>query len=253
MVTRRLPRGVTAEVPLRRSDRGGSGSFLVRADDARRYWCKVVDNPQHPKVPANEEIVGRVGRLVGVAVCDPRLIWIPADLVGWEFQPGRQLREGWAHGSLAVEQPVVEVHDLRHRGEDNNASRHAGFLALHDWVCGQDDQWLVANGAQNMYWSHDHGHFLPDGPGWSIASLDAAKDRDCPLSTDTVGLDPVELERLAGLIESTTDDELSDVLADLPTDWPVSDEELDAVVAFLTHRGPAVASRLRSLASGGAP
>jgi hypothetical protein len=35
-----IPEGVNAVTP-QQSQTGGSGSFLVLADDGRRYWCKV--------------------------------------------------------------------------------------------------------------------------------------------------------------------------------------------------------------------
>jgi hypothetical protein len=70
----------TAILPLQQSKSGGSGSFLVRVDDGRRYWCKCLDNPQSPRVPINEQIVGRLGSYLGVAVCEVSLIRIPPEL-----------------------------------------------------------------------------------------------------------------------------------------------------------------------------
>src|SRR5919204_567616 len=51
------PEGVVATGPLGPSAGGGSGAFLVLADDGRRYWCKTTNNLQDPRVPANEQIV----------------------------------------------------------------------------------------------------------------------------------------------------------------------------------------------------
>ena len=66
------PQTVRAEAPLKQSTDGGSGSFLVQADDGREYWCKALNNTQEaPMVPVNEQIVARLGRLIGVAVCEP--------------------------------------------------------------------------------------------------------------------------------------------------------------------------------------
>ena len=245
---RRLPTGVRALVAIQQAGNGGSGSFLVRADDGQRYWCKVVNNPQHPRVPTNEEIVARLGRLAGVEVCDPKLIWIPADLVGWEFVSGRFLEEGWAHGSRATPHPVVETRTLSHRGSDDNRKRHAGFFALFDWLAGQDPQWLYADGADFAYWSHDHGHYLPGGPAWTVSTIHANRDTAYPLAADPTSLDPAELNRLAETLERLTGGEIADALADIPGDWPVSDDELEAIVAFADHRRPAVARRLRHLA-----
>ena len=45
------PVGVQLVAPLQQAPAGSSGSFLVLADDGRRYWCKGVFNLQHPRVP----------------------------------------------------------------------------------------------------------------------------------------------------------------------------------------------------------
>jgi hypothetical protein len=108
------PGGVTAILPLRQSNAGGSGSFLVRADDDARYWCKTLNNPQNPRVPINEEIAARVGVLARIAVCEPMLVYMPEDLAGWEFRQGHSVEVGWAHGSS----PVVR------------SRIHAGFTRL---------------------------------------------------------------------------------------------------------------------------
>jgi hypothetical protein len=244
-INRYEPAGVAAVVPLRRSERGSSGSFLARADDGRRYWCKVLDNLQSPRVPANEQIVGRLGALVGAPVCEVELVYIPEDLAGWEYRDGRPLTEGWAHGSLAVE-PVVETNALDDRPGDDNARRHAGVFALFDWVGGSDPQWLV-RGLDGEYFSHDHGHYFPGGPAWTIDGLRAAVATPYQPPGPTSGLDPAELRRLADAIESAGTQEIEGCVAKIPATWPVADEELDAVVEFVVARRGPVAERLRAL------
>src|SRR5206468_3400203 len=92
--------GVSAVMPLRESTAGGSGSFLVLADDGRRYWCKSLNNFQGPRIPVTEQIVGRLAGLIGAPACGVVLVKLDA-LAGWEFRPGagRVVEPGWAHGS----------------------------------------------------------------------------------------------------------------------------------------------------------
>lgn len=242
------PDGVEAEAPLKPSTGGGSGSFLVRADDGNRYWCKTLNNLQHPRVPLNEQIVGRLGLLIGAPVCRPQLVRISPALVGWEFRPGsgRLLEEGWAHGSLAVD-PALETRDIQmNRARDENPRRQAGIYALHDWTGGSDSQWLM-EGADGMFHSHDHGHYLPGGPGWTIASLQASAAATFELPTPPTGLDAAELERLADALNAVTEQEIVEVVSKLPAAWPVQDDELEALVDFVNDRRQAVAQRLRAL------
>lgn len=238
------PAGVTATAALQRSTSGGSASFLVLADDGNRYWCKVLDNPQGDRVPINEQLVARLGSLIGAPVCTAELVYMPGALAGWEYRNGTPLVEGWAHGSLAVE-PVVETRVLQDRALDNNARRHAGIYALYDWVGGNDPQWLVRS--DSAYFSHDHGHYLPGGPAWTEATLQAAASSPFELGVPPLALDADELDRLAAALTGVTEEEIAACASKVPAQWPVSDAELDAVVAFVFSRRLTVAGRLRAL------
>lgn len=247
-MVRQAPHGPIAVAPLQQSSGGGSGSFLVRADDGARYWCKAVNNPQGPKVPVTEQVVGRFSELIGAAACHTELVYIPTALSGWEYRPGHHLEEGWVHGSLA-EQPVTESRQLKHRLEDDNRARHASFFAVYDWLWGADSQWLVSQSAQWMYFSHDHGWYLPpEGPEWTIAALQAAINAPHEFGEDRTDLDPDELERLAQSLEALTSDDLADTISLLPREWAVTDDELEAVVEFAATRCRPVAARLRAIA-----
>lgn len=243
------PSGVRAEILLSQHNGGSSGAFLVRADDGNRYWCKVLNNGQNsPRVPINEQIVGRLGTLIGVGVCLPVLVEIPEVLAGWEFLPGRCLEAGWAHGSLAVD-PAIETRAIDHRADDDNIRRQAGFFAVHDWLAGQDAQWLIGVGEDNAYYSHDHGHYFPGGPDWTVDSLGTNVGNPYSLGAPPDGLDAQELERLAGALEAVTEEEVVSELAKLPAEWPVTDDELEAVLDFALARRGAVAERLRAMIS----
>jgi hypothetical protein len=240
---------VRAVTPLQQSKQGGSGSFLVRADDGRRYWCKVLNNTQgSPLVPVNEQIVGRLGAVIGVAVCEVRLVEIPQALAGWEFRPGHFLQPGMAHGSLALD-PAVETHSLDHRGDADNAARHAGFFALHDWMGGSDPQWLYAPRDGNRYYSHDHGHYL-FGPAWTVQTL-AQRVSDPALLPQpqfpSPGLSAAEIDRLADRLHAVTVQEITAALANFPAAWPIGPPEVAAVVDFASQRCDPVAQRLRAL------
>jgi hypothetical protein len=234
-----------AVLPLRQSTGGASGSFLVAGDDGRRYWCKSLNNLQGARVPVTEQIVGRFGRLLGVAVCEVALVHLDG-IAGWEFRSGRLAERGWAHGSLAVD-PALETRDLARRSEDDNRRRHAGFYALNDWLLGSDQQWLCAPDEDNAYYSHDHGLYL-GGLAWTSDLLEQFAATPMPLSIDPTGLDRDELERLADRLEKLGREEMEAELSKIPAHWPVTDEELLAVIDTAHTRRAAVAERLRRLA-----
>lgn len=237
-------KGVAAVLPLRASTGGSAGSFLVAADDGFRYWCKALNNLQSPRVPITEQIVARLGRLIGTPVCRPELILLDG-VEGFEFRPGHHVEPGWAHGSLAVD-PALEVRELRDRTDDDNRRRHAGLFALHDWLAGSDAQWLYDTASDNAYFSHDHGFYLT-GPDWTELSLARQIGADFSLGLDATGLDRDELASLADRLEALSKSQIETEISQLPAGWPVGEGELQAVADFAEARRKSVAQRLRRL------
>ncbi len=236
---------------LQQSTSGGSGSFLAVASDGLRYWVKPLNNTQMSwRICVTEQIVGRVGACIGAPTCTVRTVGIPKDLAGWEFRPGARLEPGIAHASKEEFEEAVEEYALGHRADDANASRHAYIAALWDLCWGSDPQWLRNQRADNEYWSHDHGMFLPGANLWSEASLTINLSQPHPWQDPTggSGLSQSALlaaaERLLKLDMAT----MIRVLAQIPREWPVDDAELEAVGDFIVTRAPAVAARLLQLA-----
>jgi hypothetical protein len=240
--------GVQAVLPLRPSSAGGSGSFLVLADDGQRYWCKTLNNFQGERIPVTEQIVARLGALIAAPVCEAKLVYMDA-IAGWEFRPGsgRLVEVGWAHASLAVE-PALETRSLDHRTDDDNARRHCGIYALCDWLAGGDVQWLYSVGEDNAYYSHDNGYYLT-GPDWTAPTLVAARDAPFALSVPPDHLDAEEMTRLADALGALSRQDIENELSKLPNEWPVTDAELEAVAEFADARRIPVAERLRAMLS----
>lgn len=236
---------LTLVAPLQQSTAGGSGAFLGLANDQHRYWIKTLNNLHSPRVPTNEQIVGRAARLIGGPGCEIKTIAISADCSGWEFRPGRALEAGIAHACSAVPD-CSETRALAHRGEDENSTRHAMIFALYDWCWGSDPQWLVAQTEEQRYYSHDHGHYFPGGPNWTVGSLMQYVDQPNEFADSFAGISTNAVRSIAEALESLTKESLACVLAGIPSSWPVTDEELECIGFFLQRRAPRVASRLRA-------
>ena len=237
-------------LPLQPSPRGGSGTFLAVDTEDREWWVKPLNNAQNERVVVTESIVGAAGRLIGAPVCETAIVYLPESLEGWEFRPGRSLESGFAHASLAVE-AAVEDRQLRSRDDDDNRVNHVGVFALYDWCWGGDPQWLYSSAGENRIFSHDHGWYLPEvGPTWTEQALVHCVDEPHELNAPTVLLDQGEMSRLAGRLRNLTRTELCHALSDLPTEWPVTDNELECVGWFLETRAHPVAGRLETTIGG---
>lgn len=244
---------ISLVAPLKPSTQGGSGSFLGLASDGQRYWIKTTNNFQHPQVPVSEQIVGRVGTLLGVAVCPVKSVEITDDVAKarWEIRPGagRFLEKGTAHASLEVVD-CYETRQFEKRDQDNNASRHVGLLALYDLCWGSDVQWLVASTQEYAYHGHDHGHFM-SGPGWTVAGLLDALDKPHEQGDNGANLNKDAITTIANKLDGLTQDLLVESLSKIPSTLPVSDAELETAGHFVLHRASTVASRIRARWLGG--
>ena len=232
------------QAPIRQSNQGGSGAFLGLASDGNRYWIKTLNNRQHPRVPANEQIVARAASLIDAPACEVRSIALPSDFSTWEFRPGHKLEAGIAHASRAIEN-AVPTHRLEHRKEDKNGERHTYICALYDWCWGNDPQWLMDLSDEHRFYSHDHGHYLPGGPGWTAQSLGAHVDQAHTYNDKNVTLDKTAANTCADRLRTLTRQDLVEVLSSIPADWAgVSDAELECLGFFLERRLQPVADRL---------
>ena len=224
-----------------------SGAFRGRAADNNQYWIKPLNNLQSERLPATEQIVSRVAKLISAPVCDVATIMIPKSLCepAYEYCAGRFLEPGIAHASLQMRPPVQFTDDLAWRDKDDNTSRHAYLFALYDWCWGEDEQWLISTTDDFAYFSHDHGDYLPLGPNWSIDSLKDNVDASRELHRNTTGISRIAVKGVIAKLRSVTRDQIRDILIQIPTSWPVTDEELEVVGCFLERRIPSVVDRLK--------
>lgn len=230
-----------------------SGPFRATANDRNSYFVKSLQTcPRGQEASlAVEQIVARVGELIGAPVCETSLIRIPAALAGTQLRHGfPPLQEGIAHASRALEHADEAGRpNLIDRAKDDNTRRHVGVYALYDWCFGSDPQWLYDRDNDRTTYSHDHGlYFPPHGMGgWTRQALIDHVGRANELRDARGGLSAEAVKGTALALEAVTRDDLVKVLCSIPRSWPVPDRDLEALGWFLEMRAPAVAARVRNL------
>jgi hypothetical protein len=131
-----------------------SQSQLLRASDGAHYVCKFLNNPQHPRVLANEMLATRLGQLLGLPM--PRVEII--DVSPWLIEHSSEFRielagsaipcqPGRHFGSLYVADPdcslVVDyLPDEFLRGVAN-LDDFARIIVLDKWTCNADGRQAV--------------------------------------------------------------------------------------------------------------
>ncbi|MEV7014048.1 HipA family kinase [Streptosporangium sp. NPDC051022] len=228
--------------------------FLAAASDGHRYWVKCIDTcPEHAKMSiAIEYIVSGVGRLIGAPVCESSLIRIPEEMAGWPLGPGQgKLQAGLAYASRALSNAIEHRPALESRTADDNRRRQVGIYALWDWCFGSDPQWLYDLENDKSIYSHDHGLYFPTNDGsWERKRLIQCVDEPNELDEAPHGLNREAVREVAAALEKVDRDALVQILRGVPTSWPVSDDDLEALGWFLEYRAPAVAGRVRALTGG---
>src|SRR5438105_3798367 len=136
--------------------RGGAQSHLMRASDGFFYVVKFRNNPQHPRVLANEMLATRLAEAAGLPVPAVEVI----DVSQWLVAHTPELKIQLANGSVPCE-PGLQfgsryvVDPLEGQVFDyvpgtmleqvRNLEAFAGMLVADKWTCN-------ANGRQAAFW-----------------------------------------------------------------------------------------------------
>lgn len=148
--------------------RGASQPQLLRSDDGQYYVVKFSNNPQHPRILANEMFAARLALLLDLPVRDPAFVEVPADLVEgnpqMEFEIGaRRVRcaPGAQFGSSFPGPPgetlVVDfLPDRLLRRVPGLARIFPGAFVFDKWICNCDGRQMIfsrAAAAENSAYS----------------------------------------------------------------------------------------------------
>jgi HipA-like kinase len=182
-----LPHREPAEVPYVRAVefirrmRGASQPQLLRADDGGYYVVKFSNNPQHPRILANEMIAARLGLLLGLPVRPPAFVDVPRELIEgnpeMEFEVGTRrfpCAGGRQFGSSYPGPPgqtlVVDfLPDRLLRRVVELARAFLGAFVLDKWTCNCDGRQVIFTRpaadehAPYAPWMIDNGFCFNDG------------------------------------------------------------------------------------------
>jgi len=165
--------------------RGASQPQLLRSDDGGYYVVKFWNNPQHPRILANEMFAARLALLIDLPVRPPAFVEVPAELIRGNPQMEIELgarrvpcASGVQFGSSFPGAPgqmlVVDfLPDRLLRNLKNLAPTFAGAFAFDKWTCNCDGRQMIffrpAQEESGAYspWLIDQGFCFNDGE-WSF-------------------------------------------------------------------------------------
>lgn len=203
----------------------------------------------------NDHIIGRLGMALRaptatVAHIDVVDALVAAEpMLGQHFPAGGRFEPGVWHGSLVIDGVSNERENIAHFDVPENRPRFALLAVLFGWGLGGDHQFLYANQEPRLVYSCDHGHFFPNGPDWTVASLTGAPAAipDQAL-VSTCSVTPAEL-RTAGAALDALDPEqvIAAALGNVLDHWGVSLDELVEMAQYLTRRREQLLSHIAQL------
>ena len=134
--------------------RGGSQSQLLRASDGAYYVCKLLNNPQHIRVLANEMLATRLGHLLGLPMPHVQVIdvsaWLIEHTTAFRIELGGSqipCTPGRHFGSLYVEEPesslVMDYLPYELLRNVSNIRDFARVIVLDKWTCNADGRQAV--------------------------------------------------------------------------------------------------------------
>ncbi len=221
----------------------------MTADDGHEYVVKFKGNPQTTRVLANEYLAAHLGRMIGLSVPEPVIVFVDAEIIR-EYKISFQLAEaqtappaGLHFGSRLI--VGYEVHDwlpISWIGNIKNTKEFAGILAFDKWTGNADGRQLIFHKkrSQRKYRAAfiDFGYCF-NAAEWNFpdSSLRGAYARQEVYAHIQSWND---FEPWLWRIERCSKTSLQSIARDIPIEWYGEPHELDRLVDSLFKRRSSV-------------
>ncbi len=204
---------------------------LLRCNDGKDY---VVKGRNAGRQIINEQIVARLGLLLGAPVTDvqfvdlTKLIEIEKNLAHISYEI--------AHGSAFVPD-CFDSRDLIATSNIENRSRLALLAVLYGWTKANDHQFLFKTTLPRLIYSVDHGHFFPNSPNWAVEDLLEADNAqvDTFLSKECHFTSP-EINQALDALVNINEEAVIKIVALPPVEWGITIEERTMMIEYLIRR-----------------
>jgi hypothetical protein len=205
---------------------------ILECNDGREY---VVKGQNAGRQIVNEQIVARLGLLLGAPIPETKIVEIPDELIKLEKKLAH-IHSGTAHGSLYLRDTYFD-RCLIATSEDVNRLRLALLAVLYGWAGANDQQYLFTNKPPRLIYSIDHGHFFPNSPNWTANDLATAQNAQLdPVLVSACNFTPLEIDQALEALVNINEGEIIDAVAYPPTEWGLTIDERTMMLQYLIKR-----------------
>ncbi len=229
------PTAINAQTYVKKWGTSSNPVALI-CDDGHTYVVKArqPNNATIGHVVVAEQVVARIGLLIGAPVPEVALVEVPALLVSAQPEMGH-MQPGVAHGSRFMAD-VTEQMALDNTHAENR-ERFALLAVLYGWMAASDHQFVYNKTGPRLVHSVDHGHFFPGGPNWTLASLTQPSSAQLDSTiTNACALTQEEKENAVRHLVKVKETDLARIVAIPPEDWGFVEAERIALLDYLTRR-----------------
>ena len=194
----------------------------------------------------SEQVVCYLGKCIDAPVVTSVLVEIPQLLIDNqpELRTPYVYQAGVAHGALRI----PDCSDRSGFGQFaniENKPRYALLAILYGLIGASDHQVIFENQPPNLVHSHDHGHFFPGGPNWSVDSLKTAGITTIDSNVvSSCGLTEADITAAACRLYNLSNKNIAIAVSLPPNDWQFSMEERCTMAAYLASRRDILISSL---------
>jgi hypothetical protein len=143
---------------------------------------------------------------------------------------------GIGHGTKMIDDTSDRL-AIQRNDEPYNKPRFALLAVFFGWLSGADTQYIYKTTDPYLVYSVDHGHFFPNGPNWTIATLTGAPA--AVVQADIVqqcGLTAADLTSACAGLRVLEAEQIADAIGICPDEWGVVEADRIVLAEYLYRR-----------------
>lgn len=235
--------------------RGWTKPQLFRCTDGKKYIVKFKNNPLGKKTLSNEFVAYRLGSMLNLPVAECQAVYLSEGLIHLYPSLKEMNIESGPHLGISFYENAIETDNEKRISKCSNLDKASGMIAFDHWIHNWDRHNRTISNlliAENKIIMIDHANCF-DGPNWSVDSLKKNQKKSTVYWGQMYnrfvryidGNNPFGDDLSA--IESLGKSEIKEVLEDIPKEWGLNRDEIQALADYLIYRKSRVYKAIEKL------